>query len=182
MNEDPGWRLSPWMFRFLIPYAGVRSARSEADGLLVLRSLFLSFCTSLILFGVVVAFVTDKSASENVGWIVAIAIVGIASLVLVRFLERPLDCSTPDALASSYRNLFFTRIACAEVPALFAFVAGFSRGPWWSYYLGLVFTAIGFWRAVPSVGNLALYQRQLTANGCAQSLVGVLRTRPAQGG
>jgi F0F1-type ATP synthase membrane subunit c/vacuolar-type H+-ATPase subunit K len=180
MNEDPGWRVSWRVLWFLVPGTAQRALRSAPDGLDATRTLFISFCSSLILFGVVIAFIGDKNATAGIGWLIAIAAWGVASYVVTGAFERPLDCSGPRELGTAYRNRFFLRIAFSESVALFGFVATFAGGPWWAYYFGLPFAVAGLARAAPSVRNIAADQQRLSAAGCAESLVAALRLPPAQ--
>jgi hypothetical protein len=180
-DEDPGWSLRPVMLLWFVPGLGLwmrrRRLRAAGDGLFAIRELFLSFCTALILFGVVILFLdlerTDSPSPSVIA--VALAIYWVVTEVAVRTIRRPLDCASEQSLAESYRVRFFLRLAFAESIALFGFVATFMTGATWLYFFALVFTAVGFAQLAPTRANLRRLQEELTSAGCHRSLVAALR-------
>ena len=91
--------------------------------------------------------------------------------------RRPLDCSTPAALAGSYRTRFFVRLALGEASALIGFVALFVVDSPVPYFVGAVFTAIAFARLAPTRAHLAADQAALRRRGCNLDLVATLSGR-----
>ena len=59
----------------------------------------------------------------------AIVVIGAICSVVPNVVARPLDCGSDLKLAGTYRTRFFTRVAFAEMPAMFAFVFAFTNGP-----------------------------------------------------
>jgi hypothetical protein len=178
-EDDPGWPRGVSAFRFLIPGLLQRRIRQGAgDGLLLMRQVMESFSASLVLLGVVLVFIKTKSGSA-LPWIAILAVIAVASIVITRSVERPLDCASLITLARSYRTRFFLRIAFAQCVALFGFVFAFIGGPKWVYDAGAVFSLVRFWTDIaPTRSALADEQRKLEARGCALSLVAALRTTP----
>lgn len=179
-NDDPGWRSSKSM---LVPGLGVRRAQAEgsANALQMLRLLFTSFVTTLVLIGLVVLFIGGSVATGSGGPsppLVAAGVVafGLVSVVAPRLIERPLDCSSEVALLTGYRTRFFLRIAFAEAAALVGFVGVFLSGEAWMYPLGALFTAVGFIRVAPTSRNLERDQEALNLAGCGLSLTTLLVT------
>jgi MFS family permease len=165
----------------LVPVVGMRRAQraGETNGLQVLRQLFISFVTALVLFGLVVSMTagdsTDKTGGPSSSVVTAVVVgYGIVSLIAPRLLERPLDCTSDADLLSGYRTRFFLRIAFAEAAALIGFVGAFLSGEPWMYALGAAFTAIGFARLAPSRRNLCNDQEALNLQGCGRSLTRLL--------
>jgi hypothetical protein len=191
--DDPGWRpvlSGAWML--FLPGVGRRVYRRRTgaqgtNGLTVLRALFLSFCFALVMVGVVVAVLTNTTPPVNRHRLnalpVAIGIVVVGGLCEVgrRLIERPLDCSDDLPLAGTYRTRFFLRIAFSEVPALVGFTGFILTARWWTYPLGLAFTAVGFARLAPTKPHLAQDQAVLDAAGCRRSLSAAL-AKPAPPG
>lgn len=184
---DPGWRGALRYALFaLVPGWGLRFRKRSggSDGLVLLRGVFLSFATALLLIGVVVGVL--ESAEELGGTVpetpasLVVAVIGLASLAGAR-VERPLDCEDDARLARSYTQRFFLRIASAEAAALAGFVAFVLTGSGWMYPLGGLFAAIGFAQVAPTARHLEEDQERLRESGCARSLVEALR-RNAPGG
>lgn len=95
---------------------------------------------------------------------------GSASSAPAQISNRPLDCSSKQALAESYRKSFFLSVALAELVALVAFMASFVADAGWHFLLGAAFLAIGFaWLAL-TTGRLARRQEDLGRTGCELSL------------
>lgn len=177
-GEDPGWG-SPWkMLLVLLPGGARMAARGSTDGLHLLRMLFMSFASAIVLFGVVLLLLGDSEIEDAPSpgpWALGLAAYGIVALVATRLLERPLACDSDVALANSYRTRFFLRLAFSESVALVGFVLVFVVGPVWLYFLGAAFTAVGFARLAPTRGNLERDQEALQAAGCGRSVIGALR-------
>ena len=179
-GDDPGWQLSWKTFvSALAPGRGLASAQNGSGAsLTLLRSLFVRFSTAVMLIGVVVLILgdIDPEQPDRPGLTVPIVIaVGLVCLVLQRIVPGPLDCSTPAALAASYRRRFFLRIAFAEACSLAAFALYIAFGPGWVYAVGLVFTLAGLMVAAPTRARLRADQDALGLRGCTLSLVAALR-------
>jgi hypothetical protein len=188
-NADPGWpSAASNALRVLIPGWASRYGKQRppgADGLIILRGLYVSFLFALAFIGVAVAVLEGTggdlgSASESVMALVVVA-VGLVSLVVAGLATGPLNCESEQALANAYRQRFFLRIALSEVAALVGFVGFIVSGAGWLYPLGAVFTVIGFVRLAPTARHLAQDQDDLRRRGCAHSLVPALRRWPERG-
>ena len=182
---DPGWRSALRYSAFgLVPGWGLRLRNEEADGLALLRGMFLSFASAFALVGVVVVVLETTGSFRGRGSTAAAAaivvLVGVVSLAVSR-LERPLHCDDEARLAKSYTQRFFLRVALAEVAALGGFVAFVVTGSGWLYALGAAFTVVGFWWVAPTAGRLREDEGRLQASGCAPSLVAALRDNPPGG-
>jgi F0F1-type ATP synthase membrane subunit c/vacuolar-type H+-ATPase subunit K len=181
-DDDPGWPRSLSILAVLVPGAMqwyMRRSRGR-DGLITLRQVFLSFSMALVLFGVVLPFLTLEGHSV-MPWLLILVADAVVSLGVARLVEKPLDCVSDQQLAATYRTRFFLRIAFGESVALFAFVAVFTGAPLWMYYAGAAVSLIWFWtRAAPTRTALARDQEVLNASGCSRSLVAALRTVPPQ--
>jgi hypothetical protein len=182
MEADPGWGFSwksiPLVF---VPQLAVRRAgRSDRDPLLELRLVFLTLVAAIFTIGVVAFFLGNMNErSDSTGLSVAIVVaVGSASLLAQRVLPRPLDCTSVESLASSYRTRFFLRVAISEAAALAGFCLDIALGPWWIYFIGAGFALIGFSQLAPTVRHLAQDQDSLSLQGCTRSLVEALRLPP----
>jgi F0F1-type ATP synthase membrane subunit c/vacuolar-type H+-ATPase subunit K len=173
-DDDPGWPPGLFILIGLIP-GGIQwylRRRGKSDGLIMLRQVFLSFSLALVSFGVVLAFLKMPDTAV-LPWLPLLMVLAIASLVVARVAEKPLDCA---ALSGSYRTRFFLRLALAESVALFGFVFAFIGGGKWIYYAGAAFTLARFWTYVaPTRAALTRDQHQLNASGCGQSLIAALR-------
>jgi hypothetical protein len=174
-TRDPGWGGVGGFFLMLVPVLG--SKRSAGmDPLLVLRRLFGAFCTAIVLIFVALLFMDLNARGANLSEPAAVAITAIVGAVLLTaswtFARRALDCS---ALASSYRSRWFLQIAFAEAAALIGFVLAFVAGTIWTYPVGAIFTAIGFFLAAPTRAHLAQEQRRLHSAGCSGNLGAALR-------
>ncbi len=182
MEDDPGWQLD-WKSALLtfVPSLAIRRAvRSDRDPLVALRTLFLTFCAAIVAIGVVVVTLGDlTTGSEPTGLSIAIVVVfGGACLLAQHFLAKPLDCTSAQSLASTYRTRFFLRMAFAESAALVGFVVDIALGPWWVYFIAVIFTAVGFALLAPTRRHLEQDQEALSRNGCMRSLMSALRTPP----
>jgi F0F1-type ATP synthase membrane subunit c/vacuolar-type H+-ATPase subunit K len=174
-EDDPGWHLGWHLLLLLVPYAWTQYLRrSRGDLLANLRSVYLSFPSSMILFGVVIPFVLPfHGDQQTLPWAMALVAIGVVTTLLMRVLERPLPC---DSLAGGFRTRMFLRIAFAETTALFGFVFAFIVLSGWLYYFAVLLSVPGLIRAAPTRGALIREQQELTARGCGRSLVAALRT------
>ena len=149
------------------------------DGLLVLRTLFGSFVSAIVLIGVVVLILTsDEGFGGDLAGVPAAAItavVGILLQVVGGVVERPLTCTDAVGLAASYRNRFFLRLAFAESAALVGFVLVVLSGNPAVYLVGAAVTAYGFARLAPTGDHLERDQEVLRDGGCGLSLEAALR-------
>jgi hypothetical protein len=182
---DPGWRpaLAGLAWVLLPPLALYRRQRrveaGQADGLIALRSLVLSFGFPLVLINVVV-YLLDVNGDTG-GWpdIAGVGLVvgnGVLDLIVVRFWRGPLDCGSDASLAASYRTRLFLRLAFANSAALVGFVGFFLTGIGLLYPLGMVFSIAGYASFLPTAAHLERDQEDLLDNGCGRSLVTALRT------
>ena len=185
-GDDPGWHIS-WSSALwlLVPGVGIRrlgsSRHGAADGLVLLRQVFLSFCLAIVLFGVVLAFQyadAQPMSDPSTGIAAGLLVVAASGILIEPLVERPLPCTDDRGLAGSYRARFFLRMAFAESAALFGFVGFFLTYAWWPYPIGAMMAALGFARAAPSRRNLERDQDDLVDRQCARSLVGALRLAP----
>lgn len=184
MNEtdDPGWR-GAWrglafLRVYLLPFSRGGGNPSGGDPLVVIRTLFVSFVTFLVVLGILVPFFApsnvDVSRTLEAVVFAGLVLLGVAGVSTVRFFRATLECSSDGALASSYRTRLFLRIAFAESIALVGFVVTF-QGVVWAYYLAAAFSVVGFWILAPTARNLARDQDRLTSSGCTRDLVRAIR-------
>jgi F0F1-type ATP synthase membrane subunit c/vacuolar-type H+-ATPase subunit K len=180
--EDPGWLPSlrglAWP---LIPFVGLMKLRrrTEANGLVALRTVFLSIVVALFLFLLSLSFLGrwDGGDERWVPWtVVALGICSLAGMSWVR--RRPLVTGSPEALASSYRTRFFMGIGVAESAALFGFAGVFIGCSLWIYLIGLVFALVGLWMIAPSRLDIERRQTEITAAGSPLSLLDALIAVP----
>jgi hypothetical protein len=178
-DDDPGWRLSPKMLLVLVPGLGSTIMRRPAngDGLEATRQMWTAFVGSSVLFGVVLLLVVPGDIDKRPAgpWVIGLVTIGLALLGLVRVIERPLQCTDPLALASSYRTRFFLRTAFAQATALLAFVSVFIVNQAWLYWAVLPVALAGHVRNAPTRAHLERDQHELSQRGCALSLVRALR-------
>jgi F0F1-type ATP synthase membrane subunit c/vacuolar-type H+-ATPase subunit K len=179
-EDDPGWPRSPSALLFLVPgLMQRRLRRSRLDGLTLLRQVVLSFSATLVLFGVVLAFMPAPRgrAVPLLALLAILAVVAIATTLLGNVMGRPPDCSSPRALAGNYRTRFFVKLAFADSVGLLGFVLALRAGPRLIYYLAAAFTLVRIWTGIaPTRSALAREQEALHAQGCGLSLIAALRT------
>jgi hypothetical protein len=183
-GEDPGWGralrgLSPTTIMFL----QLRMRRSRDAPLVLLRTVLLSFVSSLVLFAVILSALPmgDRrwQVHNAIGIGVLIAVASLAEQAVVwRFMERPLPCG--EGLVVAYRTRFFLRIAFANAGAMFAFVCSFLSNRWWLYLFGLAVGLIGLLRAAPTRAALERDQERLREQGCTDSLLAALMQPPSR--
>jgi hypothetical protein len=183
-QEDPGWWPSLRGLRwYAIPVLGsvmrVRARQRETNGLIALRSVFLGLIAPLLLFVVVLSFIGPWDGGDE-GWVPwAVVAIGIASLAYVaRIRRRPLPTNSREALAGSYRALFFIGVGVAEASALCGFAGVLLGGSRWIYLVGLAFGLVGLWMIAPTRSNIERRQREITAAGAPLSLLDALISVP----
>ena len=160
---------------FVPRVAILRAGRGESGTrmLVTLRQLFLMYIAACCLVGVIVVVLGDLHGGPHPATlsIVVVFVAGCGTLIAQRALIKPLDCSTSAALATSYRQRFFLRIALSESAALIAFAVEISMGPWWVFSIGAGFTLVGFVHLAPTARNLRHDQDALNRRGCQLSVV-----------
>lgn len=184
-DGDPGWRPAvKGAVLGLVPgLAFVRMRRGRAprarDGLIALRSTFLGFVTQLGGVGIVVGFLAggdgDRPSLSGGAGTVLVMLVGMASVLFVRYWPLPLVCRSDVTLAGSYRSRLFLRMAFAHMAALSGFAAFFLTANPAMYPLALVFAAAGYASLAPTATHLEADQQALADLGCARSLVAAVR-------
>lgn len=148
------------------------SAAPPAPVLPVLRMLLVAFAGAVVAVTIVVPIIgrdgdADGPAGVAVGIIVA---AGLASIAGRRFVASRLDGTSDESLVTSYRTRFFLRLAMGEMPALVGFAVALAIGPWWTYFVALPFTALGFALAAPTPASIERDQAALRAEGCHRPL------------
>lgn len=79
------------------------------------------------------------------------------------------------SLKSSYTTRFFLRLAFSDAAALVGFMLDIAMGPWWVYFVGAGFAAVGLSQLSPTRRHLAQDQDELALHGCTRSLTEALR-------
>jgi hypothetical protein len=183
-HEDPGWWPSlRGLWWYAIPFVGsvmrVRARRGGTNGLIVLRRMFLGLIVPLFLFLVALSFIEPWDGGDErwVPW--AVLIIGIVSLAWVaRIRRRRLSTTSLEALARSYRALFFIGLGVAEGAALWGFAGVFLGGSLWIYLVGLAFALVGLWMIAPTRLDIERRQSEITAAGSPLSLLDALISVP----
>jgi hypothetical protein len=185
LRVDPGWAPAVRRLRFggisIGPVRMLRGRASPPDGLTALRIVFISILVIPFLYLFALAFIVpwDRGDESWVPWVVtAVGAYAVAFVLWVR--RRPLDLTSPERLARSYRANVFIRIGLAEAAVLGGLVGVFVTGSLWIYMVGIVFGLVGLALAAPSVRDTQRRQEEIAAMGSALSLVEVL-TSPQQG-
>lgn len=157
------------------------NAATILSGLWIISGAMVGGLAAFSVVVVVVPFENDEANSVSL-MVVAVVFVAAAAIQLAfaRF-ERPLDCSTPEALAGSYRTRLVLRLALAQIAGLFGVAVYVTGVPWWTLALGLLISGLGFLRAAPTNGSIEADQQRLQARGCPHLLSEALRL-PAQTG
>ncbi len=170
-DDDPGWPVKKELLWALVPGLGQLVMRRRLDrtanALVLLRQLFMSFCLSLVMYGVVVAILWPSKSKEaaSPGLAFGLVVLGASAGIAGRFVEGPLLCTDDGSLAGSYRTRFFLRIAFADSAALFGFVGSVIASVWWAYPAGAAIAFMGLARAAPTVAAapiLTPYRRSNT--------------------
>jgi len=181
-DDDPGWpwRRAPFVVFPLYGQLLQRRSRRDLnrDGLLMLRELFMAFVAAILLFGVVLSFMDAGETEPSPGLAVGLLALGVLAGIMGRVVERPLDCTSDQKLAASYRTRFFIRIAFSETAALFGFVGFFLTAERWVYPIAAAITLVGFARAAPTRAHLQQDQERLSERACFRSLVNAIRATP----
>jgi hypothetical protein len=182
--DDPGWwpsvRGLSW---YVLPIVGsvmrIRGNRRQTNGLIVLRSVFLSLVVPLFLFLVALTFIEPWDGGDErwTPWMVlAIGVLSLAGIARIR--RRPLPVGSVKALALTYRSLFFIGIGLAEAAALWGIVGVFLGGSLWIYLVGLAFSLVGLRMVAPTEGDIERRQREIAAAGSSLSLLDALISMP----
>ncbi|MCU1380429.1 MAG: hypothetical protein JWN29_3412 [Acidimicrobiales bacterium] len=180
MNDDPGWGSPKDVLLGLLPFGPmmrIGRATQRPPDLVTLRAIFLSFITAIVLIGVVVLLLVpgmEPSVSGTTAALTVLAL-GVAGQVASGLIARPLDCTSPTTLATSYRTRFFLRLAFAESAALMGFVGANLSANLTVYLVGAAITAVGFTRLAPTAANLGRDQEELAGRGCRGSLIAALQ-------
>ena len=175
VDEDPGWGTPrDILLTVLLPTVGMR--RERDDQLVFLRLVFLTFVSLLVMIGVLSLFIVSGDATDGMAAVaVVVAAVGVGGQLVGWRLGR-LDCSSPEALALSYRQRFFVRVAVLNAGSLAAFVGTMLTHSVVPYAVGGLLALVGYLRLAPTAGRLRQEQQRLQRHGCEHSLVQALRT------
>lgn len=176
MSDDPGWKgaRKGAAWAVLPSLAARRAAASSGALLLALRTVFVAFAAGLTGVTIVVAVlsvVADlESSVSTLPAAAVVALVGFAGVAVERMAAKPLDCTSDESLAVSYRARFFVRMALAEAAAMAGFVAFVLTASPLPYAVGLAFAVLGFARAAPTAAHVEADEQALLASGCGRSL------------
>jgi hypothetical protein len=199
LTADPGWsdavRSAAWI---LIP--GVSMLRYQTrmrpvhtDGLVNIRTLFVSFTLALATIGGVVAVLTNFSKSNFSrglhkpgapvvpGFAAALVVISVAALIVSARIGgrlRVTATTTTAELAGYYRTRFFLRVAFSEACALVGFSGFVATGRWWLYLIGAAFAGVGFAMLAPTAGHLRRDQDTIDETWSGLNLIAALRSTP----
>ena len=182
--EDPGWLPSlRGLWWYAIPVVGsvmrVRARSAEANGLIVLRSVFLGLIVPLLLFLFVLGFIAPGTA-ETRGWVPwAVVVIGIASLAYVARIHGGPSRQRRQRRLPAPRAWFFIGVGVAEAAALWGFAGVFLGGSLWIYLVGLTFGLVGLWMIASTRSDIERRQREITAAGSPLSLLDALISVPS---
>ena len=176
---DPGWgRPQDILFGALVPQLAIRRLKGNPSPLLVVRTLFVSFVTALLLIGVVVAFLftnrPDDSSSSPASWCAAAAVIAVIAVAVGYRLQQTLPCGTPAEVVGAYRSRFFLRMLANNVAALMGFALSFLGESPWPYFTALPIALVGHWLTAPTGAHLAADDRRLAEHGCGTLLTPIL--------
>ncbi|MEM7140418.1 MAG: hypothetical protein AAF548_05235 [Actinomycetota bacterium] len=174
--EDPGWRPA-WRGGLLgiLPIIGPRQVLQATDGLVLMRQLWLSFVTVMVLIGVPVLFLWSLLGSGGIDARVVAAVLmiaGVLTQVVIPRLLPPLRGHSEDDVRHAIHRTFFIRVALAESVALLAFMGVLLSGNAAVYAVGLVVGLIGMAEIAPTARWVDERQSELDETG---STVMVLR-------
>jgi hypothetical protein len=197
VTADPGWSgAAHHAALMLIPGVGIqryqaRIRRDGTDGLVVTRTIFLTFALALAAIGGVVAVLTNFSnldhgphrpdASMTRGFTAAPVVISTAALIVSARIGgrlRVTATTTAARLAGLYRARFFIRIAFSDACALIGFSGFVSTGRWWLYLIGAAFAAVGFAMVAPTAGHLRRDQDTIDETWSGLNLIAALRSTP----
>lgn len=105
-------------------------------------------------------------------------LLSITAAAVVR--RRKVDASSEEALAASYRTLFFLSFALVEMPYLIAFVLTFVLDEKLVVFVALPGFLIGMFLIAPFSSELRRRQQEITAQGAHLSLEDALRKMPSR--
>ena len=177
-GEDPGWgpviRKLPLL---LIPVVGMTRLSKEPNGLLAMRILWVVFVNAIVLIGVVVLLLGDEldGVLNPSLALAATVMVGVFAQLAGPRLVRGPDLLSAAAFAPTFQRWFFSRVAFAEVAALFGFVMFILSGSGLVYALGAVIALAGMIDAAPGARRLATLQKQADDEGSGLDVLGALQ-------
>ena len=153
----------------------LRGRATPLDSLTALRIIFISILVIPFLYLFALAFIVPWDGGDEswVPWVVT-----LVSAYAVTFAlwarQRPLDLTSSERLARSYRSNAFTRIGLAEAAVFAGLVGVFVSGSLWIYVVGMAFGLFGLSLAARSVRDIQRRQEEIAARGSAPSLVEAL--------
>ncbi|MDW3220494.1 MAG: hypothetical protein R8F63_17940 [Acidimicrobiales bacterium] len=176
--RDPGWRPAiVGGILGLVPLVGSGLVRRSKNSLLLLRQLWVTFTTALVLVGVVVFVLRSALDGGGIdGRIVAavVIVVGVATQVVApRFLPTVAGNTDAEVRRAAARGVFL-RIALAESVALMAFVGVIVSGNAGIYVLGFVIGITGMMDAAPTAAWLDRAQQQLRESGSSVDVLSAM--------
>jgi hypothetical protein len=177
---DPGW--SPALRAFGVGRMPIfvplrRSSRQAApsDGLTGCRIVFLLVAIALLLPVFVFAFISPWKGRDESWPPLTVIVIGVLAIAVALWARRrPIDATSVERLASSYRSNVFLRIGFAESAALSGLVGFLIVDGLWVYVVGMGFSLIGLWLAAPSGRDIQRRQEEIAALGSPLSLLQAL--------
>ena len=154
-----------------------------ADGLLALRTLWVSYLTSFVVV-LVVAFAVVPSLEPALPVAVAlmgVLVVGSLGLATVVQIGRrpstapPTGDLTPMQVAVAFRARWLLQVAVASGVAVIGFVATVVSANVLPVVLGVIFGSVNLIRLAPSAANLARHQADLQEQGSTVELAPALQ-------
>jgi hypothetical protein len=174
--DDPGW--FPGANRSASGPSG-GTGPSGTDGLVILRILFLSLLAAPFFILAILTFVIDEVGSPEplLGTgIAGLALAGVAAAAWAS--RRPLDITSAESLAQSYRTSFFLGFALNETPLLIGFAFCYIEEAMWPYLVAFPIYLVGMWLLAPRRRNLERRQEQIYRQGSMLSLGRAISSMP----
>ena len=176
--HDPGWSPSIRALpRLLLPVLGAHKALRDTNGLVVLRSLWLLFLSSVLLIGAVVLAMSTLdlgTGPDGRAVAVGVAAIGVIAQLVAPVLVPGIRGDTAGEAVASVQRSVLARVAFAEVAPLAGFVGFMISVNPAVFLVGAAIGVAGLLDAMPSGERVVAWQQELRDSGSSVELLPAL--------
>ncbi len=176
VSRDPGWPMSSLFAGLLIfPLMGrAKTVAKSQPQLTILRILFLAFTGALALYWFVLSFILQDPGHGRTltaaPFAAGVAGLGAVAYMVSSSMARRVIVADQPPIATTYRSVFFLRVAYVEAVPLFAGAATFVTHSPWLFPLALACSVPAFVALAPSARNLQRIDEARRLHGAAGSI------------
>jgi hypothetical protein len=177
--EEAGWRrAAAGLWFMMLPTKGARMALRSANGLLLMRQLWVAFVAAVTVLWIPILIIassgTPRGGTDGRVTAAVVVAVGVLGQLLAVRIAPSVSGATDEAARVSAQRFVFVRAGFGEVGALIGFLGFVVSGNPLVYLAGFSVTMVAMVVAAPTASNIDRMQAALLESGSGVNLLRAL--------